>query len=112
MKAKRSRRRRGLFVFAMLLLLIIIPLAYYQLFYKDKEIDSNIFKEDKVFTEHHAEVWAAGFSPEGNFIASGGVSSLKDLEDLIKISCSGVIVGKAIYEGRISLKELEILNNK
>ena len=50
--------------------------------------------------------------PKLQFIASGGVSSLKDLEDLIKISCSGVIVGKAIYEGRISLKELEILNNK
>ena len=75
MKAKRSRRRRGLFVFAMLLLLIIIPLAYYQLFYKAKEVNSNIFKEGKVFTAHHAEVWAAGFSSTGNFIASGSVDS-------------------------------------
>jgi len=39
-------------------------------------------------------------------IASGGVSSLNDLEDLRDIGCSGAIVGKAIYEGRISLKEL------
>src|SRR6185369_9418129 len=50
--------------------------------------------------------------PKLHFIASGGVSNLKDLEDLKAIGCSGAIVGKAIYEGRISLKELQILNNK
>ncbi len=44
-----------------------------------------------------------------NLIASGGVSSMKDLEDLIEIGCEGAIVGKAIYEGNISLKELERL---
>lgn len=42
-----------------------------------------------------------------HFIASGGVSSIKDLEDLKKIGCSGVIVGKAIYEGRINLSEIQ-----
>lgn len=41
-----------------------------------------------------------------NLIASGGVSCLKDLEELQSIGCSGAIVGKAIYEGRITLKEL------
>lgn len=40
-------------------------------------------------------------------IASGGVSSINDLEDLKTIGCEGVIIGKAIYENRISLKELE-----
>jgi phosphoribosylformimino-5-aminoimidazole carboxamide ribotide isomerase len=40
------------------------------------------------------------------FIASGGVSSMKDLEALASIGCSGAIVGKAIYEGRISIHEL------
>lgn len=46
-------------------------------------------------------------------IASGGVSGIKDLEDLDTIGCEGVIIGKAIYENRISLKELEnfIINN-
>lgn len=39
-------------------------------------------------------------------IASGGVSSMNDLYELKKIGCSGAIVGKAIYEGRITLKEL------
>ncbi|MBO9620808.1 MAG: 1-(5-phosphoribosyl)-5-[(5-phosphoribosylamino)methylideneamino]imidazole-4-carboxamide isomerase [Niabella sp.] len=47
---------------------------------------------------------------ELKLIASGGVSSIKDLEDLKAIGCSGVIVGKAIYEGRISLKELNQFN--
>ncbi len=40
-------------------------------------------------------------------IASGGVSEMKDLEKLNDQGVFGVIVGKAIYEGKISLKELE-----
>jgi phosphoribosylformimino-5-aminoimidazole carboxamide ribotide isomerase len=39
-------------------------------------------------------------------IASGGVSSLNDLDALQEAGCSGVIIGKAIYEGRITLQEL------
>tara|TARA_R110002111_G_scaffold255788_1_gene322223 strand:- start:2086 stop:2799 length:714 start_codon:yes stop_codon:yes gene_type:complete len=42
-------------------------------------------------------------------IASGGVSSMKDLELVNDIGCEGVILGKAIYEGNISLKELQKL---
>jgi phosphoribosylformimino-5-aminoimidazole carboxamide ribotide isomerase len=45
-----------------------------------------------------------------DFIASGGVSSLKDLEELEEIGCSGVIVGKAIYENRIKLNELKMFS--
>ena len=41
-----------------------------------------------------------------HFIASGGVSSLKDLDDLQNIGCKGVIIGKALYENRISLEDL------
>ncbi len=44
--------------------------------------------------------------PEVKLIASGGVSSADDLEKLKAIKVDGVIVGKAIYEGRISLKQL------
>jgi phosphoribosylformimino-5-aminoimidazole carboxamide ribotide isomerase len=44
--------------------------------------------------------------PTLHFIASGGVSSIKDLEELKEAGCKGVIIGKAIYEGRISLQEL------
>lgn len=42
-----------------------------------------------------------------NLIASGGVSSVNDLEDLEAIGCSGAILGKALYENKISLKELQ-----
>ncbi len=42
-----------------------------------------------------------------HIIASGGVSEMMDLEKLNEQGVFGVIVGKAIYEGKISLKELE-----
>jgi phosphoribosylformimino-5-aminoimidazole carboxamide ribotide isomerase len=45
--------------------------------------------------------------PELKLIASGGVSSIEDIRQLDEIGCSGVIVGKAIYEGKISLQELK-----
>lgn len=45
--------------------------------------------------------------PQLHFIASGGVSSLADLEELRDAGCSGAIVGKAIYEGRVSLEDLK-----
>lgn len=45
-------------------------------------------------------------------IASGGVSTFEELPKLKDLGCEGVIIGKAIYENRISLKQLErfILN--
>lgn len=44
--------------------------------------------------------------PRLHLIASGGVSSIDDIVELEKIGCAGVIVGKAIYEGRIKLEEI------
>lgn len=44
--------------------------------------------------------------PQLHFIASGGVSSMDDIFALREIGCKGVIVGKAIYEGRIKIEEL------
>ena len=46
-------------------------------------------------------------------IASGGISKFAELPRLAELGCEGVIIGKAIYENRISLKELEkfIMNN-
>lgn len=48
--------------------------------------------------------------PSLHFIASGGVSSLDDLYALEEAGCKGAIIGKAIYEGRVSLTELVKLN--
>lgn len=45
--------------------------------------------------------------PAINLIASGGVSSLNDIQDLKQAGCSGVIIGKAIYEKLILLKDLK-----
>ncbi|WP_420148498.1 1-(5-phosphoribosyl)-5-[(5-phosphoribosylamino)methylideneamino]imidazole-4-carboxamide isomerase [Spirosoma sp.] len=44
--------------------------------------------------------------PDLNVIASGGVSNIADIETLADMNVFGVIVGKAIYEGRVTLKEL------
>jgi phosphoribosylformimino-5-aminoimidazole carboxamide ribotide isomerase len=44
--------------------------------------------------------------PDINLVASGGVSSLTDLDELKSIGCTGAIVGKAIYEGKIALQDL------
>lgn len=48
--------------------------------------------------------------PGLNIIASGGVSNMADIETLADMNLFGVIVGKAIYEGRVTLKELSALN--
>jgi phosphoribosylformimino-5-aminoimidazole carboxamide ribotide isomerase len=50
--------------------------------------------------------------PEINLIASGGVSNIDDVMELKTIGCAGVIIGKAIYEGLVSLQELVALNSK
>jgi len=41
-----------------------------------------------------------------NLIASGGISSVRDIEDIRQAGCEGVIIGKAVYEGKIGLNEL------
>ena len=46
---------------------------------------------------------------EISLIASGGVSCMNDLYQLKELGCEGVILGKAIYEGNITLKELQQL---
>lgn len=45
-------------------------------------------------------------------IASGGISTFEELPKLAEMGCEGTIIGKAIYENKISLKQLEafILN--
>ena len=42
-----------------------------------------------------------------NLIASGGVSSMDDLKALYDMGADGVIVGKAYYEGRITIAEMK-----
>lgn len=48
--------------------------------------------------------------PEIKLIASGGVTNFDDVIKLKEIGCNGVIIGKAIYEGNITLKQLSNFN--
>jgi phosphoribosylformimino-5-aminoimidazole carboxamide ribotide isomerase len=50
-----------------------------------------------------------GKFPELHFIASGGVSGMDDVRQLEEVGCKGVIIGKAIYEGYITLTEISQL---
>jgi phosphoribosylformimino-5-aminoimidazole carboxamide ribotide isomerase len=45
--------------------------------------------------------------PSIDLIASGGVAAVKDVEELREAGCDGVIIGKAIYENKISLNDLK-----
>jgi len=47
--------------------------------------------------------------PDISFIVSGGVLSVEDIIATENAGCGGIIIGKAIYENKISLKELEKL---
>ena len=57
----------------------------------------------KILNECHSE-----HSEESlKLIASGGISTFDELPKLVELGCEGVIIGKAIYEDKISLKQLE-----
>ena len=45
--------------------------------------------------------------PQLHLVASGGVAGMNDVRELAALDCFGVIIGKAIYEQRISLGELQ-----
>jgi phosphoribosylformimino-5-aminoimidazole carboxamide ribotide isomerase len=47
------------------------------------------------------------FGDDGlELIASGGIAGINDLEACQAIGCAGVVIGKAYYEGRLSLEEI------
>lgn len=55
-------------------------------------------------TQLYKEIITA--APRIQLVASGGVSSMADLDELAAAGCAGVIIGKAIYEGRITMDDL------
>lgn len=48
-------------------------------------------------------------STKVHLIASGGVSTINELKELAALGCEGAIIGKALYEGKITLTELSEL---
>lgn len=49
--------------------------------------------------------------PAVNLIASGGVAKFEDLIELKRVGCHGAIIGKAFYEGEITLEQMETFIN-
>jgi phosphoribosylformimino-5-aminoimidazole carboxamide ribotide isomerase len=49
-----------------------------------------------------------GELPGTEIIASGGIATMNDILKLDEMGVPGVITGKAIYENRITLKEIEV----
>jgi phosphoribosylformimino-5-aminoimidazole carboxamide ribotide isomerase len=47
--------------------------------------------------------------PNINLIASGGIKDIQDIKTLMQMNIYGTVVGKAIYENTIDLKELSAL---
>ncbi len=47
----------------------------------------------------------AAMNPNVKIIAAGGIGSIGDLSALKEIGCEGAVIGKALYEGRFTLKE-------
>lgn len=45
--------------------------------------------------------------PSIDLIASGGITAVSELDELRQVGCDGAIIGKAIYENRISLNDLK-----
>ena len=68
------------------------------------DIDRDGMLEGPSF-EQYGELLSA--LPELRLIASGGISKFDELPRLAEMGCDGVIIGKAIYEKRISLTQLE-----
>ena len=72
------------------------------------ELYSKLLNKTKIF---RTEIGGSGVLDSEEIgiklIASGGVSEFAELPKLKRLGCEGVIIGKAIYENRISLKQLE-----
>lgn len=66
------------------------------------DIDKDGMLEGPAF-ELYSEILA---SSDISLIASGGITTLEDIEKLKEIGCEGAIIGKALYEGKLKLKEL------
>jgi len=80
---------------------------YYSLGFKETIVTD--ISKDGVLTGPAFELYKSikDEIPNISLIASGGVSGISDVEKLNEMKIDGVIIGKAIYEGRIKLDELK-----
>ena len=71
------------------------------------DLYQKLLKETKTVTTEITGSGVQDIEHQIKLIASGGISTFDELPKLKEIGCEGVIIGKAIYENRISLKQLE-----
>lgn len=89
-----------------------LPVEAYVADYMDKGVKYVIctdISRDGALTGPAVELYASMLksNPGVKLIASGGIADITDLDKLKALKMDGVIIGKAIYENRISLKQLE-----
>jgi phosphoribosylformimino-5-aminoimidazole carboxamide ribotide isomerase len=81
--------------------------------YRSKGVKYTIctdIEKDGMLTGPSFDLYKEILEIEGiSLIASGGISSIGDVQNLKDAGCEGAIIGKAVYEGRITLKELSRL---
>src|SRR6476660_3623985 len=75
LKNKSRRIKKGVILLIVCCLSITFYLLYYQLWYKSEHVDSKIFRLASVLSAHKSDIWSVEFSPDGRFLASGGVDS-------------------------------------
>ena len=77
-----------------------------------KNVLATYINKDGLLIEPNLQIYKKikELSPNKNLIGSGGISKISDIDDLAKISVNECVVGKAIYENKISLTELANVN--
>ncbi|MCL9806664.1 WD40 repeat domain-containing protein [Flavobacterium amniphilum] len=120
---KDNVRNKRIRLLTVILLAIGSFLAYYQIFHKSKEVNSAIFKLQKVFSAHTSDVWAVKFSPNDAWLASGSVDGtvkiwnkengalIRDLKHPIGVTSvafapNGDLLATCAYDAKIRLWKL------
>jgi len=75
-------------------------------------IHTSILRDGTLEGPNFGEIKKVREAFPGELIASGGISSLEDLQELRRIGVEGAIIGRALYEGKINLREAIELSSR
>jgi WD40 repeat protein len=121
MSIRRQTRTPRILIWVTVIILFFSGfIAYYQLGYQSKKVESNIFTLHRIFQGHRSCVWSIKFSPKGDWLASGSVDSTVRIWDkangrpvqqlkqpagitYLDISADGNFIATASYDGKLRL---------